>query len=101
MSPITLPEPLLREAIGELKLWADAHEEAGEEFCLNRAAEIRQIVRRLDDRNVRLRERRKGSADGQQVTRRRSGSRALDNIDSKTPGRVARPLRGAPDQQRI
>ena len=59
---IALPEPLLREAIGELKLWADAHEEAGEEFCLNLAAEIRQIVRRLDARQTpHLRERGKAS----------------------------------------
>jgi hypothetical protein len=42
-----VPVAVLREAITELELWAGAHEEAGEEFCLNRAEEIRQVVRKL------------------------------------------------------
>lgn len=37
----------LREAIRELELWAEMHEAVEDEFCRNRAVEIRTIVENL------------------------------------------------------
>lgn len=46
-----VPSDVIGEAIGELDLWAEMHERAGEEsgdrFYLNRASEIRAIVGKL------------------------------------------------------